>query len=112
MILEKTCYWFKIDTKPNFWLPPPQVPPMAEFSYDEGEFEAMGLVGGRKRAQKKQKTQEDVEVEKRMMNEIDKCIEILKNKRSLNQGLKDTHLEVTDDKRLMHEMECKNALAY
>ena len=110
-ILEKTCYWFKIDSKPNFFIEQPPPPPLAEFSYDEEKLKVMGKYFGKKQKHKKaERSPEIIELEKVCMDEIDRCFKKIKAQKNFGgEDLNESYIAKTKNQnnKLVGELDCR-----
>lgn len=108
IILEKTCGWFGIGAKADIYLPPPPQKPIREFTFER--VKRKGLVV---RKQKKfGKLDEAAAMERKMQEQramalIDDWFDELKKKRMFSNDIKDTQLDVKEDKRVISDVDCR-----
>jgi hypothetical protein len=108
LILEKTCNWFGIDSKPDVYLPPPPCNPIREFTFERVKKRGQLI---RQRGSSKRKEEgvnsEAYLSEQVVMRLIDSWFNQLKNKRMFSSEVRDTTLNVKEDKRLMTDIDCR-----
>ena len=105
LIFEKTCGWFRIDCKPNFYVEPKPVKHIQEFTYDEDKLKMMGVTGSPQRKSKKSLSPEEKELHDAVMGEIGRSIQELIDSRKYSQGDQDDGMELTDHGKLIQEPE-------
>lgn len=105
LILEKTCGWFRIDCKPNFYVAPPPLRQIQEFTYDEDKLQMMGMTGQHQKKSRKTLSPEEKELQDAIMAEISRSLQELLDSRKYNQGDQDDGIDLAANGKLIQEPE-------